>query len=76
MTELPSYIEEVAVLSSHQRRGIGSDLVVKVAARLHEQGHESVSILPLNHSVWVERLGFVPHYGGGFIASCSLFAGR
>jgi len=74
MSQSPAYIEEVAVLQSHQGRGIGSELVVRACRRLHEQGYQSVTILPLNSSHWVERLGFSPWFHNGFIAPCHRFA--
>lgn len=53
------YVEEVAVLGSHQRRGIARALLGETAAWVVEEGRTRLSIYPMTGSRWVEKAGFV-----------------
>ena len=59
-----AYIEEVAVLESHQGLGIGVALLRETARWMVELGRPNLSILPMTGSGWVVRAGF-GHAGGG-----------
>ena len=62
-----AYIEEVAVLPALQGLGIGTALLREVVTRLHLQGCEEVTILPISQrKAWVERAGFLATAGGTY----------
>lgn len=64
-----AYIEEVAVISEFQRRGVGSHLVRLLAAWMCELDRQDLSILPIGGSDWIKRLGFRPSkLGSGYTA--------
>jgi GNAT superfamily N-acetyltransferase len=54
-----AYVEEVAVLESHQRRGIAGALLRETAAWVLDEGRTTLSIYPMTGSGWVEKAGFV-----------------
>lgn len=64
-------IEEVAVLTSWQRQGIGGQLVRQTAQWVHELGFRTIFIYPVSGTGWVTRLGFSPAGGAIFAASTS-----
>lgn len=53
-----AYIEEVAVLQSHQGRGIGPELLRQTAAWMVELGRHRLSIRPVSSAGWIVRAGF------------------
>lgn len=53
------YVEEVAVLESHQGRGIARALLRETAAWVLDEGRTTLSIYPVTGSGWVEKAGFV-----------------
>ena len=59
-----AYIEEVAVLDSHQGRGIGPELLRQTAAWMVELGRHHLSIRPMSSAGWMMRAGFHPVEGG------------
>ena len=71
-----AYIEEVAVLESHQRRGIGTELLRETARWMAELGRPKLSILPMTGSGWVAKAGFTrAAVGNGFEADARRVAG-
>lgn len=54
-----AYVEEVAVLESHQRRGIATTLLRETAAWMLDEGRTTLSIYPMTGPRWVEKAGFV-----------------
>lgn len=61
-------IEEVAVVPTWQRCGIGSRLVQEAARWMSELGFDSVTAHPISGSAWLERLGFVDDGYRNFMA--------
>lgn len=59
-----AYIEEVAVLESHQGRGVGPELLRQTAAWMVELGRYQLSIRPMSGAGWMVRAGFTPAEGG------------
>jgi GNAT superfamily N-acetyltransferase len=71
-----AYIEEVAVRRSHQRRGIGRELLWQMASWMAELQREELSILPISGSRWVSQTGFQPLGGGRYEGVATVIASR
>ncbi len=56
------YLEQIAVLPSHMRQGIGSQLTTETIALARRRGHTSILLTTYDHVPWnkpyYERLGF------------------
>ncbi|MEY2422861.1 MAG: Acetyltransferase family [Acidimicrobiaceae bacterium] len=63
-----AYIEEVAVLESHQRQGIGTRLLYEVATWMTEIGRPHLRLLPITSTQWVIKAGFRASEHGGYEA--------
>ncbi len=70
-----AYVEEVAVLESHQREGIATALLRETAAWMLDVGRTTLSIFPMTGSGWVERAGFVRVADRTFEADARALAG-
>lgn len=57
--DFAAYVEEVAVLESHQGRGIARSLLRETAAWVLDDGRTKLSIYPMTGSGWVEKAGFI-----------------
>jgi GNAT superfamily N-acetyltransferase len=53
-----AYIEEVAVLESHQGQGIGTRLLYEIATWMIEIGRPHLRLLPVTSTEWVAKAGF------------------
>jgi predicted N-acetyltransferase YhbS len=57
-----AYLEQIAVLPSHMRQGIGGQLMTEAIAIAHRRGHQDLVLTTYDHVPWnkpyYERLGF------------------
>lgn len=57
------YLEQIAVLPSHMRQGIGGQLMTEAIAMARRRGHQDLVLTTYDHVPWnrpyYERLGFV-----------------
>src|SRR5687767_11960218 len=63
-----AYIEEVAVLPSHRRKGVATGLLIEVAQWMTELDRPHLTIYPITGSHWVTKAGFVPIAHGTYAA--------
>lgn len=69
-----AYVEEVAVLASHERRCIGSELLRQTTTWMAELGRNHLTILPTSGAGWAVGVEFEPGVGGAFEADARQIA--